>query len=469
MFVKEPTPPPPERQLPCPAARARRAVAAPPTALACLVAFAVLFGRDAAAAESPGAAGTDETFALHGQFTYVEQETAAFNDPYRGSNSLSPDSGRETIDDTLYVGRKLWTGGEVWFNAEIDQGFGLDNTLGAAGFPSGEAYKVGKKEPYLRLSRAFIRQTVNLGGSAQRGDPAQNQLGATITADRLVLTIGKFGVADVFDTNQYAHDPRADFLNWSVLDAATFDYAADAWGYTIGAAAEWYTGPWTVRAGAFDLSDVPNSPHLEPGAHEFQLVLELERRFDVAGRAGRLLLTAFDSRARMGLLDEAVDLSESTGQPVDVAAVRHFRSRTGVHASLEQQISGDLGVFARVGGASGNVEVYEFTDADRTSAAGLSIKGSRWNRAADRVGAAVVVNKISAQRQQFLDAGGLGLLIGDGRLPHPGAERILESYYDFNPFSAAHISIDYQRIVNPAYNRDRGPVSVFTVRLHAQF
>ena len=120
-----------------------------------------------------------------------------------------------------------------------------------------------------------------------------------------MLTVGKFGVGDVFDTNQYAHDPRGDFLNWSALDAATFDYAADAWGYTVGVATEWYNGPWTFRAGAFDLSDVPNSPRLEPGADEFQLVLEIERRFELEGHPGRVLATAYDSRGRMGLLTDA--------------------------------------------------------------------------------------------------------------------------------------------------------------------
>ena len=469
MLLKLPTPRPPHQpaaRAPLPVSVAVRAYA---VALLCLVPVAGSFGGEAAAAESPGAANMPQSFALHGQLTYVEQETSAFRDPYRGANSLSPNNGRETIDATLYVGRKLWSGGEAWLNAEVDQGFGLDNTVGAAGFPSGEAYKVGKTAPYLRLSRAFVRQTVSLGGASQTVDPAQNQLGAAVTADRIVFTIGKYSVTDIFDTNQYAHDPRADFLNWSALDASSFDYAADAWGYTVGATAEWYTGPWTLRLGAIDLSDVPNSPHLEPGAHEFQTILEVERRFEVAGRAGRLLLTGYDSRARMGLLDDAVRLSGSTRRTVDIAAVRRFRSRTGIHASLEQQLSEELGVFARVGGASGNVEVYEFTDSDRNAEAGVSLKGSHWNRTGDRVGAAAIVNDISTARRRFLDAGGLGLLIGDGRLLHAGPEKILEAYYDCNVYSTVHIALDYQRIVNPGYNRDRGPASVFAVRLHAQF
>src|SRR5450631_3501066 len=190
----------------------------------------------------------DETFAVHGQATYVEQRTGGFHVPYAGANSLSPSQSKETFDATLYVGIKLWSGSEVWMNPEVDQGFGLANTLGVAGFPSGEAYKVGRTHPYLRLPRAFVRQTVNLGDALDRVDPGLNQLGGNQSANRVVATAGKFGVGDVFDTNQYAHDPRIDFLNWTAVDAGSFDYAADAWGYTYGAAVEWYQGASSVRA-----------------------------------------------------------------------------------------------------------------------------------------------------------------------------------------------------------------------------
>jgi high affinity Mn2+ porin len=399
----------------------------------------------------------------------VEQETSAFNAPYAGRNSLSPDRGAETTDATLYLGARLWPGAEGWFDGEVDQGFGLDDTLGAAGFPSGEAYKIGKNQPYLRLPRLFVRQTLNLDDTRQTVDAAANQLGGSRSANRVVITVGKFSVADIFDTNQYAHDPRGDFLNWAAIDAGTFDYAADAWGYTVGAAVEWYQNAWTLRGGLFDLSTVPNSVHLDPGFHEFQSMVELEKRHDIAGRPGRLLLTVFDSRGRMGLLNEAVQLAESTGTPVDIAAVRGYRDRVGASLSLEQQLASDLGAFVRLGKAGGNVEPYEFTDIDRTVSAGLSLQGTRWRRAEDTVGLAAINNGISADRERYLNAGGLGILVGDGRLPHPGPEQILETYYSLAVFRFAHLSFDYQWINHPAYNRDRGPASIVAVRLHAQF
>jgi high affinity Mn2+ porin len=414
------------------------------------------------------AAADEEAVAVHGQFTYIEQETNGFNAPYRGANSLSPNKGAETTDATLYLGVKPWPGAQAWINGELDQGFGLDNTLGAAGFPSGEAYKVGKNQPYFRLQRAFLRQTVDLSGTPQTIESAANQLGGTQSENRLVLWLGKFSVVDIFDTSQYAHDPRGDFLNWTAIDAGTFDYAADAWGYTVGAAAEWYQYAWTLRAGVFDLSDVPNSVHLDPGFHEFQTDLELEHRHEVGGRAGRWLVTVFQSRGRMGLLDQAVQTAQNTGGPVDIAAVRRYRSRAGASLVFEQQIAPQLGVFIRAGKAAGNVEAYEFTDVDRTLAAGLSLQGSSWHRPGDTLGLAAISNGISAARQSYLNAGGLGILIGDGRLPHPGPEQIIETYYSAAVGKFLHLSLDYQWIGHPAYNRDRGPVPILAIRLHAQ-
>ncbi len=177
----------------------------------------------------------------------------------------------------------------------------------------------------------------------------------------------------------------------------------------------------------------------------------------------------FDSRGRMGLLEDAVRLAESNGGAVDIAAVRRYRSRAGIDINVEQQMTDDLGLFARIGRAGGNVEAYEFTDIDRTVSAGLSWQGTRWRRPADTLGLAAIGNGISGTRQRYLNAGGLGILVGDGRLPHPGPEKIIETFYSLAVFSAAHLSFDYQWINHPAYNRDRGPVSVVALRLHAQF
>lgn len=422
----------------------------------------------ATAAPSTGETAGGSPFAIYGQATYVEQETDGFHSPYSGPNSLTPDEGRETTDATLFLGARLWKDAELWLNPETDEGFGLDDTLGLAGFSSGEAYKVGRNAPYFRLQRAFVRQTFNLGDDRTAVEAGPNQLAGAVSSDRIVVTLGKFSVVDVFDTNRYAHDPSQDFLNWSVIDAGSFDYAADAWGYTVGAAGEWYTGPWAFRAGLFDLSNVPNSPVLEPCCDEYQIDLEMEHRHEILGRPGKLALTGFESHARMALLEDAIDYGIETGTAPDPAAVREYRKRDGVSLDFEQQITGDLGVFARAGDAGGNVETYDFADIDRTVSLGMSLQGDPWHRPTDTLGLAGVANTISAERQRYLADGGLGILIGDGQLPHPGHEDIVETYYSWAIIPALHVTLDYQWVANPGYNRDRGPVSIVAVRVHAQ-
>ena len=410
---------------------------------------------------------SEPRFAVYGQATYVEQETDGFQAPYSGPNSLSPGMGRETADATLYLGARPWRGAELWVNPEADQGFGLDDTLGLAGFSSGEAYKVGRKTPYFRLQRAFLRQTINLGGETRPVEAGPNQLAVPQSANRVIVTLGKMSVGDVFDVNRYAHDPRADFLNWSVIDAGTFDYAADAWGYTVGGAAEWYEGSWAWRGGVFDLSDVPNSARLEPGFGEYQVDLEAEHRHELFGRPGKVDLTVFESHGRMALLQDAIAYGQASGSPPDPAPVRRYRKRDGISVNIEQALTPDVGMFARLGDAGGNVETYEFTDIDRTASVGVSVNGGPWHRPGDTAAAAGVVNAPSRERRDYLAAGGLGILIGDGRLPHAGNEHILETYYDLAAASFLSVTFDYQWVGNPAYDRDRGPVSIFALRVHA--
>ena len=415
----------------------------------------------------PSALETDR-FALHAQATYVNQYDPPFRTPYAGRNSLDQSIGRETADLTVFAGVRLWQGAEAWVNPEIDQGFGLSGSVGAAGFPSGEAYKVGAPYPYTRLHRAFLRQTIDLGGEVQKVDPGINQFSGSQTSDRLVFTVGKIGAVDIFDTNKYAHDPRGDFLNWTILDTGSFDYAADAWAYTVGGAVEWYQGPWTLRGGVFDLSIAPNQTALDSRFGQFQWVGEIERRYTLWEQPGKLAITGFLTRGRMGSFQDAIELAAINGGPADITAVRRYQSRGGISMNLEQQLVPDVGLFVRAGIADGRKEPYEFTDVDRTVAAGLSVSGRKWGRDDDTFGIAGVVNGISNVHQAFLNAGGLGILVGDGQLPHPGSEKILETYYSF-AVSASRVTFDYQFIVNPAYNRDRGPVSVLGVRVHTQY
>ena len=430
-----------------------------------LVAAPTLARADDAPAD--GGDAKPQAFAIHAQTTFTVQATPGFASPYVGANSLAPSQARETWDVTLYAGVRPWRGAEIWVNPEIDQGFGLSNTLGVAGFPSAEAYKVGKSDPYFKLPRLFLRQTIDLGGDRAKLDAAANQLRGGQTSDRLVLTLGKFSIVDLFDTNSYAHDPRGDFLNWSLVDAGSFDYAANAWGFTFGGAFELYEKAWMLRAGLFDLSKVPNQPSLETGFHQYQVVGEVEHRHTLAGHPGAIRLGGYFTRGNLALLRDMIAAYAQPGVMPDNATIRRMNDHGGGYVNVEQEVSKTLGVFARASASDGVTEADDFTDIDRSVSVGGTLSGQGWGRAADKVGLAGVVNGISKGREIFLDDGGLGTLVGDGKLPHPGDEWIAESWYSFGVLSGVTVTLDYQFIVNPAYNRDRGPVHVFGLRLHA--
>lgn len=426
--------------------------------------------------QSESSAISPDSISMHGQSTFTWQGYPTFRSPYEGQNSLPANgTGKETFDTTLFAGIKLWQGGEFWFNPEIDQGFGIGNTHGVAGYTSGESYKLGAAYPYARIQRAFLRQTIDLGGEVETVDEDINQFAAKRTTDRLVLTVGRFGVADIFDTNKYANNPKVDFLNWSLINTGTFDYAADAWGYTYGGAAELYLGHWTVRAGIFDLTVTPasgNSPlayALDSTFSQFQMAGEVERRYELWGQPGAIKFTGLLSRGAAGNFSDANALAQLTGQPVDITAVRSYTSRPTLSMNVQQQVTDSIGVFMRAGWADGNVEPWDFTDVDRTIALGTSVSGKLWGRPDDTIGIAGVVNDISNSFKTYLNLGGMAILVGDGQLPNPKPEQIFEAYYSYALNSWARLSLDYQHIANPGYNADRGPVSVVAARVHTQF
>ncbi|HQT25388.1 MAG TPA: carbohydrate porin, partial [Burkholderiales bacterium] len=335
-----------------------------------------------------------EDWSAHVQFTNVSQWHPSFSAPYSGQNSMNPNANsNETSDITLYAGLRLAGNSEIWINPEIDQGFGLSNTVGMAGYPSGEAYKVGANPPYQRLPRFFYRKTIDLGGATQEVASGENQFAGSRTADNIVLTLGKFSVVDIFDTNSYAHDPRVDFMNWSVIESGAYDYAADAWGYTYGASIEWTRSWWTLRGGFFDTSKTPNSTKLDPTFSQHEFVGELEERHQIMGHPGKLKLLGFVNHAVMGSYEDAI-LAARGGVP-DMALVRRGSSRPGIALNLEQQISQDLGSFLRACYNDGSKEALDFTEINRSLAGGISLKGTRWGRSGDTFGLAAAINGLS--------------------------------------------------------------------------
>jgi high affinity Mn2+ porin len=431
---------------------------------------------------SPTPTTDPQRVSIHAQLTQVQQYHGGFPAASSGTNSLSnlPDTAK-TVSADLYLGVRLGTGTEFYLNPEIDQGFGLGNpgmpgsiyfgTVGAAGFVSGEAYKVGSNSSYGRVQRAFLRQTIMLGGVQSSIDAGIDQLAGSTTANYLRLTAGKFSVTDVFDANVYAHDPTNDFLNWSIIDMGAFDYAADAWGYTYGASAELVEGANAIRVGLFQLSKQPNQIAIEPQPFlQYSPMLEFEHDTSLfGGRPGALKALVYADDGYMGAYADAVDAAQGTGLPPNTALVRNQRHvKIGGGANVAQEIAPYIGVFGRASFVNGTYEAYEFTEIDRSLSGGLSINGGLFHRPYDTFGLAGAINGLSAPAQQYFAAGGIGILIGDGALAYT-PERILETYYKVGLGPVAALTFDYQRLGYPAYNLARGPVSVFGIRYHLQW
>jgi high affinity Mn2+ porin len=420
-----------------------------------------------AANPPPAETPTEEWYSIHGQATVISQGNWKFRSPYFGPNSLlSILNYRTTNTDTLYLDSRLWHGAEIVFNPEVSGGRGLSDTLGVAGFPNGDATRVGAVQPTPYVARLFLRQTFGLDGDVEKVESGPNQLAGVRDIDRITFTIGKLAATDIFDDNRYSHDPRTQFLNWSLMYDGAWDYPANTRGYTYGATADFNTRYLAARYGIFGEPADANGSEIDPRflkAHG--QIVEFEERYDVGGHPGKLREWAYANTAHMGKYREA--LAEMPVDP-DVTRTRAYRTKYGFGVNVEQELATNLGVFLRAGWNDGQSESWAFTEIDQTVATGLNVRGALWSRPKDEAGLAFVCNGISDAHRDYLAAGGLGFIIGDGRLNY-GFEEIVELYYNWVPKDWLIVSTDLQGVNNPAYNRDRGPVAIFAVRVHMSF
>ncbi len=409
----------------------------------------------------------EQTWNWHVQNTAIVQGYPAFPADYSGPNSLNRGGEvRETVSLDLVAGVRLWHGAEAHVDGLVWQGFGLSRTLGIDGFPNGEAFRLGAAVPNVNLCRVFLRQTIGFGGEQEEVEDDALHVAGRRDISRLTLTVGRMSVKDIFDNNVYANDPRTQFLNWALMANEAWDYPADSLGYMTGFTADLNQAQWALRYGLFQMPRVANGTALDSNFLEaWGMVIEFERRFSVKQHPGALRLLAYLNRAHMGSYQEALD---SPIRPANIEATRAYRLKHGFGLNVEQEVAKNVGVFSRLGWSDGEDEAWVFADVDRTVTLGLSIKGEPWRRPNDTLGLAGVLNGISGVHQRFFQAGGTGILAGDGNLTY-GWEEILETYYDFQVWKTVHASLDYQFVSHPAFNRDRGPVHVFGARLHWEF
>jgi high affinity Mn2+ porin len=425
-------------------------------------------------ADDAGGTDLDQRFSLHGQTTFVAQGVPGFHAPYTGPASLIGHQVQSTTTATAFLGLKLLEGTELYYNPEFSQGFGLSRTLGVAGFVNGEAQKAGAPFPKLRSNRYFVRQTFGLGGETEDVPDGPNQVATRRDIERITVVAGKFALGDYFDGNVYAHDPRVDFMNWGIWASGAYDFPANLPGFTQGVMVEYNRAEFAIRAAYTQVPKEPSSDVLDPRVfRRAGTTVEFEERHVLPGldQPGKLRVGFFSNVGNTADFREVVALTQSGvfGDINDAAAAtRTARRKTGFYLNLEQAVTPDLGVFARVSANDGRAESLSFTDIDRSVSGGISLKGTAWGRANDTVGFGTSQNGISASHRAFFANGGVGLLIGDGRLNY-APERAFETYYALSLGKALTLSFNYQHIVNPAYNKDRGPADFFGTRIHADF
>jgi high affinity Mn2+ porin len=412
----------------------------------------------------------EEAYGAKFQTTYVWQRKYPFGAAYTGTNSLIPDIEKSySFTATAALGARTWKGGEVYVDPEVAQGVPLSRLTGLGGFTNGEIARTSGPTPSFYFARAFLRQTWGLGGERQAVESDANQLAGSVDSRRLVLTAGKLSVLDLFDDNAYSHDPRTQFLNWSLMAYGAWDYAADSRGYSWGLALEYFDGAWALRAARFMMPKESNGLALNPRIFQsFGDQIELEHSHALGGQPGKVRLLAYRNQADMGGYSDALANAQASGTTPDLSTTRQKRVKYGFGVNLEQSVWSSVGVFARASWNNGVAEEFAFTEIDRSLSLGALIKGAAWSRGSDSLGVAFVRNGISGPHRDYLAAGGLGFFLGDGQLSYR-TENILETFYSIGVVKEVWVSADFQRIFDPAYNADRGPVNVASARFHYGF
>jgi high affinity Mn2+ porin len=407
------------------------------------------------------------------QFTLVLQNLRPFPAAYGGANSLG------NLGDTqathtygLYLGARLARWLQAYADGEMALGAGVSHATGLGGLTNGDVIRQGSvdlsKAPYV--ARLFLRVLIPLGADTERVERGPDQLAAVQPRARLEVKAGKLAASDDFDQNRYANSTRTQFMNWGLWNNSAWDFAADTRGYSWGLVVAWVRPAWEIRLGTYQMPTFANGNVFDGDiAHARGDNLQLTLRAGALGTVLRFL--AYQNHGRMGVYADALARATTAGTVPDIVADdQPDRVKYGLGFSAEQPISddGETGAFFRAGWNDGRTEDFCFTEVDRHLSLGLQAAGTRWGRHEDRLGLALLRHGLSPDHARYLEAGGSGFLLGDGRLDY-SHELIAELYYRVQAGPFLELSPDFQHVWNPGYNRDRGPATVLSLRLNARY
>ena len=422
-------------------------------------------------AASGGAAVTPERWNLYWQATSIGDTHGRFPAAYTGPLSLQDYRENDvSLTTTLFFAVRISANTQFIFNPEVAGGKGFSGVNGIADPPNGEIPRVASATPKPYIARLLIAHDFAFGSAKETVDSDMNQLAGERPVTRYSIYAGRFTVTDYFDNNDYTHDPRTQFMAWSVMYNGAWDYPADTRGYTWGVVQELHTRRWALRYGIAAEPKVANGPQFDRRVfRDHGQMFEGERRYSFGDRAGALRILGYANRADAGNYAAALRQAALTGATPDVVATRRPGTlKYGVGLNLQQAVTADVGVFMRLGWDDGKTESFAFAAIDRLASGGVSVKGTRWKRKNDAVATSLTAGGISGVHALYLARGGLDFLIGDGRLNY-APESVWESYYSARVLPGLYATFDLQHDTNLAYNRDRGPVWIPSVRLHMEF
>ena len=409
-----------------------------------------------------------ERWNLYYQATSIGDYHGTFNAPYTGPLSLNDHAERDvSITSTLFLTTRLEQNTFIVFNPEIAGGKGFSGVNGFGNPPNGEIPRVASATPKPYMARLYVQHDLGFGKEKERQESDDNRLAGERPVNRYSIYAGRFTITDFFDDNNYTHDPRTQFMAWGVMYNGAWDYPADNRGYTWGVVQELHTRNWAFRYSIVAEPKIANGSQFDRRLfRDHGQVWEVERRYLWRKRDGVIRALAYDNREQGGNYGEALKLAAATGTTPDVTLTDCVGTlKYGAGISFDQAINSDVGVFTRLGWNDGKTQSFAFTAIDRLASSGVSVKGTRWQRKYDVVGMSFTAAGLSAVHREYLAAGGLDFLIGDGRLNY-APEYLWEGFYSARVLSGFYATFDLQRYANPAYNHDRGPVTVYSIRLH---
>jgi hypothetical protein len=414
----------------------------------------------------------DTRFWLSGQTNFIFQTHPPFHAPYSDEHSLSPNYEKATSRVmTFYTGVRLNNSTEILVDIEEAGGAALTMGFGLAGNTDLDIVRnpLLSKVPYL--GRGMIHKVFALSKDKIENQRNAFSLFEELPRRRLEIRFGKFSMPDFFDVNSVGSDTHLQFINWTTDNNGAYDYAADTRGYTVGVTADFEDRNWGFRFAEALMPKVANGIDLvwKPWqAHAENFEYEL-RHGITPKKAGVVRLLAYTNYANMGIYRDQIALAGQNHVTPDITGHPwHITRKYGFGVNIEQNLTRYLTAFTRVGWDNGKTESFAYTEVDQTFAGGVGANGAWWHRKQDRAGVALVSNAIKKDHQIYLADGGLGFLLGDGKLNY-GRENIVETYYTIHAWRGIYVGPGLQHIVDPGYNRDRGPVLVPSFRAHVEF